>query len=72
MVEATFPPGTAATYAAGDPDDLAAAILRLVDDARGARGRNRGGRAAIVADLSWERVSVGYLDLVQALARDRR
>ena len=69
MVEAMFPAGTVATYAAGDASDLAAAILRLVDsrDDREARVAATG---AIVRDIAWERESVRYLGLVERLARD--
>jgi glycosyltransferase involved in cell wall biosynthesis len=69
MVEAMFPAGTVATYAAGDPAELAAAILRLVDD-----GHDRDARiaatGAIVRDIAWERESLRYLELVERLARD--
>ena len=69
MVEAMFPPGTVMTYAAGDAEDLARAILRLVDSAddREARVAATG---VIVREVAWERESVRYLDLVERLARD--
>jgi glycosyltransferase involved in cell wall biosynthesis len=69
MVVAMFPPGTVATYTAGDAADLAAAILRLVDavDDREARVAAAG---AIVRDIAWERESLRYLALVERLARD--
>jgi glycosyltransferase involved in cell wall biosynthesis len=70
MVEATFPPGTVATYAPGDAADLAASILRLVDDP----ATRDGGVARtleIVETLAWERASVPYLELVESLARGR-
>lgn len=70
MVEATFPAGTVATYEAGDAAGLAAAILRLVDDRAGREAAIRR-TAAVVEALSWERVSVGYVRLVESLARDR-
>ena len=71
MVEATFPPGTVTTYPAGDADAMAAAILGLVDDP-GAREASTARTAELVAGLAWERVSEGYLGLVESLARDRR
>ena len=69
MVEAMFPPGTVMTYAAGDAEDLARAILRLVDSAddREARVAATG---VIVREVAWERESVRYLALVERLARD--
>jgi glycosyltransferase involved in cell wall biosynthesis len=69
MVEATFPTGTVATYTAGDASDLAAALLHLVDDVQ-SRDAATTRTSAIVADLSWERVSVRYLELLESLARD--
>ena len=55
------------TYQPGDADDLAAALLRLVDqpDVREAR-RTRA--LARVRDLGWERESRRYLELVEKLA----
>jgi glycosyltransferase involved in cell wall biosynthesis len=70
MVEVMFPPGTVATYTAGDPDDLAATILRLVDDSAG-REAAVASTSTLVAELAWERVSEDYLALVESLARDR-
>ncbi|HEX5589936.1 MAG TPA: glycosyltransferase [Candidatus Limnocylindrales bacterium] len=70
LVEATFPPGSIATYAPGDADDLAARILELVDDpaAREAAVRLA---AAAVGEMSWERDAAAYLDLLDRFARDR-
>jgi glycosyltransferase involved in cell wall biosynthesis len=70
MVERTFAGGEVATYTAGDPDDLAGAVLSLVDEpaareARVARGLVR------VRELAWERESVAYLALVERLAGRR-
>ena len=70
MVERTFAGGEVATYTAGDPDDLAGAVLSLVDEpaareARVARGLVR------VRELAWERESVAYLALVESLAGRR-
>lgn len=70
MVEATFPPGTVATYTAGDASDLATVILRLVDEP-GERDAAVARTAGLVDGLAWERVSVAYLALVERLARDR-
>ena len=70
MVEATFPPGTVATYTAGDAEALAAAITGLPDDPA-AREAAVARTSACVAEQAWERVSEGYLALVESLARDR-
>jgi glycosyltransferase involved in cell wall biosynthesis len=69
MVEAMFPPGTVATYAAGDAGELARAVLGLVDSA-GERAARVEATAAIVGEVAWERESIRYLDLVERLARD--
>ncbi len=69
MVEAMFPTGTVSTYAAGDATDLAAAILRLVDDADG-RAARVAATGAVVRQVAWERESVRYLGLVERLALD--
>ena len=67
MVERTFGDDVV-TYTAGDADDLALALLRLVDDP--------GGREALVARalervrrLAWEREAPRYLALVDGLAK---
>lgn len=67
LVEATFGPASVAVYEPGDPDDLASAILRLVDDPA-ERARRVAATSALVADLAWERTSRDYLALVEALA----
>ena len=56
------------TYEPGDPDDLARALLRLVDepDVREAR---LVAALARVRELAWERESTRYLALVEALCR---
>ena len=69
MVEATFPPGTVATYTAGDAGALASAIAGLVDDAP-AREAAVARSMALVGELAWERVSERYLALLDGLARD--
>ncbi len=55
------------TYSPGDPADLAAALLRLVDepDVRAARIARA---LARVRELGWERESARYLALVERLA----
>lgn len=70
MVERTFGDDVV-TYTPGDADDLAAAVIRVVDqaddrEARTARAARR------VRDLGWERVSADYLALVDRLARPPR
>lgn len=70
LVERTFPPGTVATYAAGDADGLATAILRLVDDA-GAREASVAKMAKRVRELAWEREAERYVALVDRLAGGR-
>jgi glycosyltransferase involved in cell wall biosynthesis len=67
MVERTFG-GDVVTYSPGDVDDLAAAILRIVDapeerDARIGRALER------VRALGWEQESTHYVALVDRLAR---
>jgi glycosyltransferase involved in cell wall biosynthesis len=59
------------TYTPGDADDLAAAVLRVVDlpverEARVARALDR------VRELGWEHESARYLALVERLARPSR
>lgn len=70
MVERTFGDDVV-TYVPGDADDLAAALLRVVErpDERRARIVRALGR---VRDLGWERESARYLALVDRLARPRR
>ena len=70
MVEATFPPGTVATYAPGDAVELAAAIVAFADDSS-AREAAVARTAAIVAAGSWEHEAAGYRALVDRLI-DRR
>jgi glycosyltransferase involved in cell wall biosynthesis len=70
MVERTFGDDVL-TYTPGDADDLAAALLRLVDepDEREAR---LGRALQRVRELGWERESARYLALVDRLARPPR
>jgi glycosyltransferase involved in cell wall biosynthesis len=70
MVERTFGEDVV-TYTPGDADDLAAALIRLIDapeerEARLDRALRR------VRDLGWERESARYLALVDRLARPPR
>ena len=69
LVERTFPPGTVWTYPSGDPAAMARAILAIADDPL-AREAAVTRTAAIVAGSAWERVSRGYLDLVDRLTGD--
>jgi glycosyltransferase involved in cell wall biosynthesis len=71
LVAATFPAGTVATYAAGDPAAMAAAILALVDDAPAREAAVRR-TFEIVRESSWERHAVDYVVLVEGLARGGR
>jgi glycosyltransferase involved in cell wall biosynthesis len=70
LVERTFPPGTVSTYAPGDPEAMAAAILRLVEDpaAREAAVERTTRR---VRNLAWEREAERYIALVDRLAGGR-
>jgi len=65
-VDRYFPPGTVAHYMPGDPDDLARALLAMVDDPVG-REAGRAATAARAADLSWSHQAARYLDLVDRL-----
>jgi glycosyltransferase involved in cell wall biosynthesis len=69
LVERIFGAGTVRTYEPGDSDDLARAILDLVDDPAGreAAVTRTAGR---IAGLSWEREAERYLAIVEALAPD--
>jgi glycosyltransferase involved in cell wall biosynthesis len=70
LVEATFPPGTVATYAPGDADDLAARILELADDPA-ARATAVDAAAGIVRAGSWEHDAPAYLAMLEGLTRGR-
>ena len=70
LVERTFPDGAVATYEPGNAEDLADAILRMVDDPA-ARATSVDRAAAIVADVSWERDAPPYLALLERFARGR-
>jgi glycosyltransferase involved in cell wall biosynthesis len=66
MVERTFGPGTVWTYAPGDADDLAAAILAVVEDAP-AREAAVALTRETVTDHAWEREAVTYVAIVDRL-----
>ena len=70
MVERTFGDDVV-TYTPGDPDDLVAALLRIVDrpEERAARVARALRRAQ---DLGWEHESARYLALVDRLVRPAR
>jgi glycosyltransferase involved in cell wall biosynthesis len=70
-VERDFPDGAVATYPSGDPGAMADAIIALADD-EPARTRAVASATAVVERMAWERVSAGYVALVDALAGDRR
>jgi glycosyltransferase involved in cell wall biosynthesis len=70
LVAATFPEGTVATYAPGNAEDLAAGVLRLVDDAP-AREAAVAATAELVASMAWERDAGPYLALLERFAGDR-
>ncbi len=67
LVERTFPAGAVALYETGEPDSLAAAIVRLVDDADSREAAVRRA-SAIVEGLSWERTAASYLSVVARLS----
>ena len=71
MVERTFGPGTVWTYAPGDPDELAGAILTVVDDAP-ARRAAVARTSAVVAETAWEHESRAYVALVERLIAGSR
>ncbi len=67
MVERTFGDDVV-TYEPGDPDDLAAALLRLVDEPE-RRNARIASALARVRGLAWERESARYLEIIEARAR---
>jgi glycosyltransferase involved in cell wall biosynthesis len=71
MVERTFPPGSVQTYEADDVDTMVTAIATLADDPA-IRSAAIERTARIVRDSAWERESIGYLAIVERLARDGR
>ena len=66
-VERDFPGDAVRIYASGDADEMADAILSLVDDDQ-ARQRSIEAASAVVDGLAWDRVSRDYVALVDALA----
>ena len=71
LVEQTFGPGSVSTYEPGDPDDLARAVVALVDDSA-AREVAAGRTGAVARELAWERESERYIALIDRLARKAR
>lgn len=69
-VERYFEPDTLSTYEPGDPDSLAAAVLRLVDDPRDRAARLDRTRIR-VDELSWSRQAAVYKSVVERLAARR-
>ncbi|HUQ79169.1 MAG TPA: glycosyltransferase family 4 protein [Patescibacteria group bacterium] len=69
LVEATFPEETIQTYAAGDPDALAAAVLQVIDRPPAERSEAVERTLAIVRDGSWEGHALAYVRLVESLIR---
>ncbi len=69
-VERYFPPDTLATYAPGDPVDLARAIARLADEPLEREARvDRTARR--VSELSWDREGARFGELVERLIATR-
>jgi glycosyltransferase involved in cell wall biosynthesis len=68
MVERTFPSGSVRGYAPGDPNELATAVLALVDDPA---GRERAAEATLarVRDRSWEHEAEKHWTLIERLVR---
>jgi glycosyltransferase involved in cell wall biosynthesis len=72
LVERTFAADEIRMYEPGDAADLARAILAYVDDAHDREARVARARLR-VADMSWEREAVRYLELVdRTIARGDR
>jgi glycosyltransferase involved in cell wall biosynthesis len=70
MIKRTFPAGTVAAYAAGDPAAMTEAILAFADDPV-AREAAVARTAEIVKAGSWEHEAAGYRALVDRLIADR-
>jgi glycosyltransferase involved in cell wall biosynthesis len=68
MIERVFPPGTVATYPAGEPAALADAILSFADDPMAGEAAVAA-TAEIVRSRSWEHEAVTYVALIDRLAR---
>ncbi len=69
-VERYFAPDTLSVYEPGDPDSLAAAVLRLVDDERDRAARVERTRRR-VDELSWTRQAETYTSVVDRLTARR-
>jgi glycosyltransferase involved in cell wall biosynthesis len=69
MVERTFGDDVV-TYEPGDPDDLAAVLLRLVDEPEVREARVISALAR-VRELGWEHESARYLALIEKLSGPR-
>jgi glycosyltransferase involved in cell wall biosynthesis len=65
-----FPGEDLAWYTPDDPASLAAAILRIVDDAP-ARDATVARAMLTARGLAWDREAPAYVALVEALLRDR-
>jgi glycosyltransferase involved in cell wall biosynthesis len=70
LVERTFPAGSVATYRPGDPADLGAVLLRLVDDP-GAREAGVSLARTRITELAWDHEAGRLMDLIDRLAGDR-
>ncbi len=66
-VEHYFPPGSVGLYRSGNPDDLARAILAVVDDPE-ARSRAVAASTECLAALGWDRQAAAYLAVIDRLA----
>ena len=71
MLIAMFPAGTVATYRSGDTAGMVSAILTLVDHPV-AREAAVTRTEAVVQDAAWERESIHYLEIVEALVAGSR
>jgi hypothetical protein len=71
MLIAMFPAGTVATYRSGDTAGMVSAILTLVDHPV-AREAAVTRTEAVVRDAAWERESIHYLEIVEALIAGSR
>jgi glycosyltransferase involved in cell wall biosynthesis len=69
-VTATFGPTGLSMYRGGDPSDLAAAILRIVDDPAAA-ARSAAVAKSRQAELGWDHEAVLYVALVERLVHGR-
>ncbi len=70
MVESVLGADVVWLYRPGDADALAAAIANAIDDT-GLREARTARASAVVADMSWERESVAYVDVVERMIAAR-